>query len=153
MEEELDFAGHPVLGSAAVLHKKYGIVEVENWIFRMRKNDVRVKTKKRGGAYFATMYQPQADFGASAIPQLAAQELISAPNLKVDDLYPSLPLEMVSTGLPYVVVPLQANIDKAAIVVDNLEELLLRHGASSYTCMMWRPRKVEPGTTKVGLKT
>jgi PhzF family phenazine biosynthesis protein len=129
MEEELDFAGHPVLGAAAVLHEKYGHMEAEAWVLRLRKSSVRVKTERRGGGYFATMYQPPPVFGPSIISQVDAQVLIGALNLKVEDVYPGLPLEIVSTGLPYVVVPLRSNIGKATILIDNLEELLRRQGA------------------------
>jgi PhzF family phenazine biosynthesis protein len=129
MEEELDFAGHPILGATAVLHEKYGNRESETWVVRMRRSTVRVKTERRRGAYFATMYQPPPIFGTSAISESDAQVLIGALNLRLEDLYPGLPLEMASTGLPYVIVPLQSNIGKATILIDNLEELLRRQGA------------------------
>jgi len=129
MEEELDFAGHPVLGGAAVLHEKYGSKEVEAWVIRLRKSTISVRTEKRGRGYFAAMRQPPPVFGPSTVPQADTQELISALNLRVGDLYPGLPLETVSTGLPYVVVPLRSNIAKAAITIDNLGELLQRQGA------------------------
>jgi trans-2,3-dihydro-3-hydroxyanthranilate isomerase len=128
-EEELDFAGHPVLGGAAVLHEKYASDAVETWTLRMRKGDLRVRTEKRGEAYFATMYQPPAIFGAPEISQASGRELMSALNLDTGDLYPGLPLELVSTGLPYIVVPLQSNLGKAEIVIRNFEELIQRHGA------------------------
>jgi PhzF family phenazine biosynthesis protein len=129
MEEELDFAGHPILGATAVLHEKYSNRESEAWVVQMRKSTVRVRTERRRGAYFATMYQPPPIFSTSAISELDAQVLLGALNLKVEDIYPGLPLEIVSTGLPYVIVPLQSNIGNATILIDNLEELLRRQGA------------------------
>ena len=129
MEEELDFAGHPVLGGAAVFHEKHGTMEVETWTVQMQKSTFKVRTERCGVGYFATMYQPPPVFGASSIPRLSVQELMNAISLDVKDLCPGLPLELVSTGLPYVVVPLRSNIGKAQIVIGNLEEMLQRHGA------------------------
>ena len=85
MEEELDFAGHPVLGGAAVLHEKYRSGEVETWAIRMKTTTLRVRTEKRGKTFFSTMYQPPAVFGASGIT--STQELMRALNLDVEDLY------------------------------------------------------------------
>ena len=39
------------------------------------------------------------------------------------------PLEVISTGLPYLIVPIQSGIDSVKVCVANLEDLLSVHGA------------------------
>src|SRR5579859_1348101 len=57
-EEELDFAGHPILGAAAVLHDIYRSDMMESeWEFRLNRKDVWVKTGKLPLSYRAEMNQ------------------------------------------------------------------------------------------------
>src|SRR4051812_33271377 len=44
---ELDFAGHPLLGAACVLHEIRGGAEAENWSFVLRRKTVTVATERR----------------------------------------------------------------------------------------------------------
>jgi trans-2,3-dihydro-3-hydroxyanthranilate isomerase len=52
-----------------------------------------------------------------------------ALNLARGQLHPSLPMQVVSTGLPYLIVPVQAGLDRAAISDQGFEELLAASGA------------------------
>jgi PhzF family phenazine biosynthesis protein len=129
MEEELDFAGHPVLGAAAVLHEKYGNNESETWRIALNTRTIEVSTKRNGKSYFATMTQPRAKFISSIELPGEIEALMHAVNLGVDDKHPGLPLEVGSTGLPYLIVPVRRNLEKARIAVDNMAETLSRIGA------------------------
>jgi PhzF family phenazine biosynthesis protein len=129
MEEELDFAGHPVLGAAAVLHELHepGRQQAE-WLFELNHKTVSVVTRQEGHAYAATMNQGQAEFGRLLNPQEhgAFLEALSLPETA---LYPGLPLQVVSTGLPYLLLPLQRAIGQAHIQVTDLEVRLSAVGA------------------------
>jgi trans-2,3-dihydro-3-hydroxyanthranilate isomerase len=129
MEEELDFAGHPVLGAAAVLHEKYGGGEVETWHIALNANTVEVITKRTGRSYLATMYQQQVQFLSPVLSSSEIEAIMHAVNLSVGDKHPVLPLEVGSTGLPYLIVPVIRNLDKARIVAGDLEETLRRLNA------------------------
>ena len=50
-------------------------------------------------------------------------------SLDESDLRAALPLEVVSTGLPYLILPLGAGIERAKIAVDDLEARLEKIGA------------------------
>ena len=39
--EELPFAGHPIIGAAAVLHERSGAGEAQSWRFRIEQQDSR----------------------------------------------------------------------------------------------------------------
>ena len=129
MEEELDFAGHPVLGAAAVLHEKYGRREVETWHIVLNASSVEVRTKRTGESYVSTMYQQKAEFFRPAMSPSEIEAFMRAVNLSIEDKHPSLPLEVGSTGLPYLIVPVARNLDKARVVAGNLEDVLRRIGA------------------------
>ncbi|MFJ7589304.1 PhzF family phenazine biosynthesis protein [Streptomyces sp. NPDC097617] len=45
---ELDFAGHPLIGAAAVLHALHGAADHEAWTLRLPARPVEVTTDRRG---------------------------------------------------------------------------------------------------------
>lgn len=124
MEEELDFAGHPILGAACVVHEgsKNASQKME-WIFELAQKSVAVTTVKKTSSYFATMEQGSPLFlppvDAAFLPDLAA-----ALNLSSADLDQSLPLQVVSTGLPYLIIPVRCSLAKVKIIVPHFAELL-----------------------------
>lgn len=130
MEEELDFAGHPALGAAAVLHSLHRPMETEaEWELVFPSKRVPVRTQKRDHGYFSSMDQGQAVFG-KVLSDAENREFQSALGITSGDCDPRLyPLQVVSTGLPYLIVPVKRNIEHAKIRVENLEEKLLAIGA------------------------
>ncbi|HEX5441327.1 MAG TPA: PhzF family phenazine biosynthesis protein, partial [Ktedonobacterales bacterium] len=132
MEEELPFAGHPVLGAACVLHERLYYVgdadERAEWTLELPVGPVQVSTTRREGWYEATMNQGQPRFGATPDAGMVGQ-MLAALNLEEGDLYPGLPMEVISTGLPYLLVPLADGLEHAAIVQPGFETLLASVGA------------------------
>jgi hypothetical protein len=47
----------------------------------------------------------------------------------MEDKHPTLPAEVWSTGLPYLIVPIRGNLEKARIVSNDLEDALQKIGA------------------------
>lgn len=126
--EELDFAGHPLLGAAAVLHRdSANASEREIWTFILNRKTVTVSTEHRGSGWWAEMAQGKPEFLGS-IDQSRHAELVEALNLGLGDLH-DLPLEIVSLGLPYVIVPLRRGLAQARIVHDDFAGLLESMGA------------------------
>ena len=63
-EEELDFAGHPILGAAAVLHDLNPSAEEKaEWEFELNEKNVTVTTERKGNIFEAVMNQGMAFFG------------------------------------------------------------------------------------------
>ena len=128
-EEELDFAGHPVLGAAAILHDLLppDVRETE-WTFELNKKEVSVATIREGKSYKARMNQGNAEFGKI----LSADEtngILACVNLDTEDLYPDCLPTVVSTGLPYLLIPLKKSGYKAKIRVPDLQNRLKQYGA------------------------
>lgn len=128
LHEELDFAGHPLLGAASVLHALHSISGTHTWNFALKQKTVQVTTEHYGKSYRALLDQGQPEF-LNEVEQRRAGELLSALNLAPENLYPDLPLEVVSTGLRYLIVPIQHGLEYAHIVSPTSERLLAQVGA------------------------
>jgi len=128
-EEEVDFAGHPILGAAATLHDLYKSEEqTAEWEFILNKKGTSVITEKNGPVFKATMNQGIPEFG-KVLNEEETQWLLDSLSLKKEDLYPGYYPCVVSTGLPYLIVPLQKNAFSAKIMISNLEEKIRSMGA------------------------
>jgi len=99
-DEELDFAGHPVLGAAAVLHTLLPTAEAEeNWALAVAQRMVEARTRGAGRWVDATMDQGVPELGPAITGELA-EAYRDALNLAHGHLHPALPMQVVSTGLP-----------------------------------------------------
>ncbi len=105
-EEELGFAGHPVLGAAAVRHtQSKSDVERQVWTIRVGGRPLRVTTATRdNGIIGAEMDQGPAIL-SPPISQGAALEFAAALGLRPEHLREDVPSQVVSTGLPYLLLP------------------------------------------------
>ncbi|WP_340373752.1 PhzF family phenazine biosynthesis protein [Streptomyces sp. SS7] len=123
---ELDFAGHPLIGAACVLHALHGGDETETWPLKLKARAVDVTTRRRAaGRYSAVLDQgPAAFLGRPDIAELAAWF-----SLDTDDLDPDLPAEVLSTGLRYLMVPVRGDALERARIAQDLEAPLAAQGA------------------------
>jgi PhzF family phenazine biosynthesis protein len=128
-DEELDFAGHPVLGAAAVLHTLLPVPDPEEiWALEVTRRSVEVRTRGADRWVDATMDQGVPHLGSPISGELA-RAYRDALNLAQAHLHPVLPMQVVSTGLPYLIVPVQAGLDRARISHPGFEEFLEASGA------------------------
>ena len=127
--EELNFAGHPILGAAATLHDLFQPGDgYATWEFVLNNKTVQVSTQKEAGIFKATMNQGKAVFN-SELDETQTAWILKSLNLDESDLYPNFRPQIISTGLPYVILPLRQNALKAKISIDNLEEIIRSWGA------------------------
>ena len=108
VEEELPFAGHPTLGTASWLWANHPTLRGADEI-RLQLNagtiPVRFRAPAAGEAgVYAEMRQRDPGFG----PALDPDAIALACDLSVDDLHEVLRPQVVSTGLPFCVVPLRS---------------------------------------------
>jgi trans-2,3-dihydro-3-hydroxyanthranilate isomerase len=129
MEEELPFAGHPVIGAAALLHSEiFSMDEVAHLEFAMQDRSINAVSRRKGKSYIAEMDQGIVTV-EPPIPAAKNEAFLKSLNLSITDLAPDLPLQVVSTGLPYLIVPIKSNLEHAQIVVSEFEALLATVGA------------------------
>ncbi|MGB8761037.1 MAG: PhzF family phenazine biosynthesis protein [Candidatus Sulfotelmatobacter sp.] len=120
VREELPFAGHPTLGTAFAWRsrgdedggdeEKPGAAQV---VLELNVGPVPVSFEDRAGQpAFGEMTQINPTFGI----QHEREAIARATGLRTEDFDDSLPIETVSTGLPYTVTPL-----KSLAVIRNLQ--------------------------------
>lgn len=129
MEEELPFAGHPVIGAAAFLHSElFPAKDAAQLEFGMQDRIINTVSRRQGTSYIAEMDQGVATV-ESPISASKNETFLKALNLSITDLAADLPLQVVSTGLPYLIVPIESNLEHAKIVVQDFEAMLDTVGA------------------------
>ena len=128
-EEELPFAGHPVIGAAAAAHERADGADADRaWTFSIAGREVEVTSRPSGSYFAAAMNQGVAELG-EPLSGDASAPLVAALGL-ADGLTDELPLQVVSTGLPYLIVPVTPKgLDAARIETDDFEERLHAIGA------------------------
>ncbi|KSU84034.1 trans-2,3-dihydro-3-hydroxyanthranilate isomerase [Fictibacillus enclensis] len=108
-EMELPMAGHPTLGAAFLLAQKGWIATSEGrneWIFEEGVGDISVTVHKGSGDDLRIeMNQPMPQFGPSFQERELAATLLS---LSPEDLDVDLPIQTVSTGVPFLFIPVQS---------------------------------------------
>lgn len=127
MEEELDFAGHPLLGLAAHLHEEKGTATQHDWTIQLNQKSVRLSTQQIADHYQVTMDQGKPNF-LRTVSSAEAQTILDAFQIPPEYLS-AYPLEVVSTGLDYLLIPLQQGLEQIKANNINIEPLLQHLGA------------------------
>ena len=128
MIEELDFAGHPIIGAAGVLHDLKGSTSEQTWSFVLNTKTVTVKTSCSECGYSALLDQGRPDY-LGEVPGARLAEFAAALNLDRSDLASRFPPGVVSTGLRYLILPIEHGLDRARITHRDFGSLLATIGA------------------------
>jgi trans-2,3-dihydro-3-hydroxyanthranilate isomerase len=122
VQEELPFAGHPTLGTAATIRNAFPeFASAARVVLDLNAGQVPVvfpPDRNKGRAAFGEMTQPAPIFGSTHNPATIAPLL----GLQPEDLATQHLPQTVSTGLPYCVVPLRS--------VEALGRMRVDHAAS-----------------------
>jgi trans-2,3-dihydro-3-hydroxyanthranilate isomerase len=124
VQEELPFAGHPTLGTAFALR---GASDAKQITLDLNVGKVPVSfDDSPGHPVFGEMTQIDPVFGMQHDREAVAR----ATGLRVDDFDPSLPIQTVSTGIPFTVTPLKslAVIQKLRVDLAGAGEYLEKTG-------------------------
>jgi trans-2,3-dihydro-3-hydroxyanthranilate isomerase len=137
VEEELPFAGHPTLGTALYLHALQSadqqmppdqiILDLAVGKIPVRiDQDPKNATDRVNGSAFGEMRQRDPEFGRI----LAREDVARTLRINVDEIAPEWPSQVVSTGLPFAVVPVRSSKIMAKLKPGfSAEELLQGTGA------------------------
>jgi PhzF family phenazine biosynthesis protein len=124
--EELPFAGHPIIGAAAVLHRQSGAAGAQRWHFQLSSKTVEITTEITGAGYSGWLNQGTPEFLGAIDDRL---QIARAFNLGPEDLDHDLPMEVVSTGLRYLIVPVRPGVLARAWISLDIAELMQGFGA------------------------
>ena len=136
--EELPFAGHPIIGAAAVLHKRSGASGAQSWRFQLPDKTVEITTEITAGRYSGLLDQGPPQFLGSTDDRRA---IAPAFNLTPHDLASDLPMEVVSTGLRYLIVPVCPGALVRARISRDITDLL--RGANAQFAVLLDESAVE----------
>jgi trans-2,3-dihydro-3-hydroxyanthranilate isomerase len=101
--EEVPFAGHPTLGTAYVIKHKAANKRVSKILLNLKAGQIPVTFEEDGNKSVAWMKQIEPAFGKT----LDAIQVLDALNLDADTVNSRFPIQEVSTGLPFIIVPLK----------------------------------------------
>ncbi|QFI53383.1 PhzF family phenazine biosynthesis protein [Aeromonas simiae] len=128
IEEELDFAGHPLLGLAYHLHHHYGNGPRHEWRVHTKSKVIPLTSLKTAETFTATMSQGKPEF-IRTLSEQEAQTLYAALNLTPPSEV-SIGAEVISTGLPYVILPVASHqLEHIVFKVKDLAPLIAPLGA------------------------
>jgi trans-2,3-dihydro-3-hydroxyanthranilate isomerase len=108
--EELPFAGHPTLGTAMVLRNNAlrndapGGSGAEEVALDLNVGRIPVRFSTRDGLPFGMMTQRDPEFKQKH----SREDVARASGLAIDDIAGDLPIQTVSTGNPFAIVPLKS---------------------------------------------
>jgi trans-2,3-dihydro-3-hydroxyanthranilate isomerase len=115
-QEELQFAGHPTLGTASVL-KLFAPETLAGDTVTLKENVGPIPVRFSGEGLFGEMTQGDPEFGAELDPA----EVCRLIGLSENDLDPRLPPQVVSTGAPFAIVALRGTEALARLRVSQDE--------------------------------
>jgi trans-2,3-dihydro-3-hydroxyanthranilate isomerase len=130
---EIDFAGHPTLGTAFVIQRYLIGQAVEHVVLNLRAGPVPVRLPGIGDDALLWMRQAEPTFGA----QLEAAALAQVLGIELRDVDTRWPVEQVSTGLPHIIVPLKnlAALKRARIARERYDALVRQSWAKAVLIM------------------
>jgi trans-2,3-dihydro-3-hydroxyanthranilate isomerase len=136
VREELQFAGHPTLGTATWLYLNHPVLRgAPRIILDLRVGPIPVdfSAQQSGPGVFGTMRQNNPTFGAIHEPSAIAAAL----GLSLEDLDPNLPIQTVSTGMAFCIVPLRSLEVAARLAVpqQSAQPYLSRSDAKFFHCI------------------
>jgi trans-2,3-dihydro-3-hydroxyanthranilate isomerase len=139
--EEVPFAGHPTLGTASWLYWNHPIFRgAEEITLDLGAGPIRVRFRppqSREIGVFGTMQQNDPTFGDALNSSDERAALANALNLPVEDLDPTLPAQVISTGMAFCIVPLRSPevANRLRINAQNSRQFLDRVGAKFFFCI------------------
>jgi trans-2,3-dihydro-3-hydroxyanthranilate isomerase len=131
-KEEVPFAGHPTLGTAYVIQHEVIKKPVEKVVLNLKVGQIPVTFGREGILW---MRQKEPTFGRT----FDAEELsriLSIDTQAIDDRYP---IQEVSTGLPFIIVPLREleTVKRCSVVKDRYFDLI--RGTEAKSILVFNP--------------
>jgi trans-2,3-dihydro-3-hydroxyanthranilate isomerase len=136
VREELEFAGHPTLGTASWLHLNHSILRGADKItldLRVGPIPVSFSSEQDGLGVYGTMRQNDPSFGSIHDPAPIAAALGLSPA----DLDLNLPIQTVSTGMAFCIVPLRSLEVSARLAIPQplAQAYLAKSDAKFFHCI------------------
>jgi trans-2,3-dihydro-3-hydroxyanthranilate isomerase len=141
VNEELPFAGHPTLGTAWFLRQHLSEDEI---VLDLKVGKIPVRFEQRDGLWFGEMRQAEPQFGRAHSHSEVAQAL----GVSVSELDERLPIQTVSTGMAFTIVPFRslAALQTLKVAWHQFAPYLSTSGAGGFFYFIC-PETVDPKAT------
>lgn len=138
---EMPFAGHPTLGTAFIIQQEILKQEVNEVVLNLKVGPIPVTFTYRGGEPDVLwMRQIPPGFGQTITAEQAAQVL----GLKPADIDPRFPVQSVSTGVPFFIVPLKTAEALRRSRVDPRKFFALINRTEAKAFLLFCPETLSP---------
>jgi trans-2,3-dihydro-3-hydroxyanthranilate isomerase len=137
--EEIPFAGHPTLGTAYLIREKLIRKKVEKVVLNLKVGQIPVTFTY--GSKLAWMRQRVPMFGR----KFSSEEAAGVLGLENEDIDDRWPVEEVSTGLPFFIVPLRSLVALKRILVNTAAIRSLNAGGADSIPLAFVPEGQEAG--------
>jgi trans-2,3-dihydro-3-hydroxyanthranilate isomerase len=144
VEEELPFAGHPTLGTALFLHSTADsgadeiVLDLDVGKIGVRFSaDSNSRSDRVAGDVFGEMRQRDPEFG----PILPRDQIASVLRGGADEIASEWPSQIVSTGLPFAIVPICDAKTLATLKPDLVRAGALLEGTGARFCYFISPER------------
>ena len=140
--EEVPFAGHPTLGTVHIIRREIMHMGAGKIVLNLKAGQIPVTFDDDSGQeniYWMNQIEPV--FGGCFSPEAIAAVL----NLKHGEIDSRFPIEEVSTGLPFIIVPLCSleSLQRARVDKDKYFALIQDNWAKAIAIFCPRPHKPE----------
>jgi len=141
VNEELPFAGHPTLGTAWYLRQQTGTADI---VLDLKVGKVPVRFEQRDGLWFGEMRQAEPQFGRTH----EHAEIARVLGVQTSDLDENLPIQTVSTGMPFTMVPFRSltRLQSLNVTWHQMAGYLAKIGGPAFFYFVCR-ETVQPDTT------
>ena len=141
VNEELPFAGHPTLGTAWCLHQQSPADEI---VLDLKVGKVPVRFEQRDGGLFGEMRQVDPMFG----PTHSHADVAKVLGVPVSELDDTLPIQTVSTGMSFTMVPFRSlkTLQNLTVSWQQMAAYLQPIAANSFFYMVCREAMLKDAT-------
>jgi trans-2,3-dihydro-3-hydroxyanthranilate isomerase len=131
--EELPFAGHPTLGTAWYLRQHSSDDEI---VLDLKIGKIPVRFEQRDGLLFGEMRQAEPQFGRTH----SHAEVAKVLGVTAADLDENIPIQTVSTGMPFTIVPFRSlsTLQKLSIGWSQMASYLSTIGSPAFFYLVCR---------------
>ncbi len=136
-KEEVPFAGHPTLGTAYIVHQEILQGQAEHVTLNLKAGQIPVTFSPDG---YGWMQQLPPTFGSQHSPEVLASVL----GLEVAEIDVRFPVEEVSTGMPFFIVPLRTLATLQKVKVDRVRYFDLISQTAAKGILVFCPEPHEP---------
>ena len=140
-EQELPFAGHPTLGTAYVLQQEIIKSPVDTIILNLKIGQIPVTLHYAGDQIDILWMQQKPPtfhqvFGADTLAPIL--------NLELEEIDPRFPIQEVSTGVPFIIVPLKNHSALKRIKVNKDKYFELVNATEAKAILVFCPETYNP---------